>query len=189
MCGIFGVINFNGRPVDQTKLLEARDCMSHRGPDDAGVYFSENKSVALAHRRLPIIDLSPLGHQPMTTDDGRFTIVHNGEVYNYRSPLPKGEGGFKSQSDTEVLLKLYAAEGAECLTPLRGMFAFAVWDEKEKKLFAARDRFGVKPFYYSMDNSSFVFASELKALKNYKQNLSVSQNGLYSFLRNGSVNP
>ena len=88
-----------------------------------------------------------------------------------------------------MLLKLYAAEGVECLTRLRGMYAFAVWDEKEKKMFAARDRFGVKPFYYSMDNSSFVFASKLKAIKNYKRNLSVSQSGLYSFLRNGSITP
>ena len=193
MCGIFGVINFNGSQIDPAKVIAARDCMAHRGPDDAGFYLNESKSVALAHRRLSIIDLSPLGHQPMTTDDGRFTIVHNGEVYNYRSllpsPPPKEDGVFKSKSDTEVLLKLYEAKGAECLTRLRGMFAFAVWDEKDKKIFAARDRFGIKPFYYSMDNSSFVFASELKAIKNYKGSLSVSQSGLYSFLRNGSVTP
>jgi len=83
MCGILGIINFNGKPVDQARLIQARDCMAHRGPDDSGVFISENKSAALAHRRLSMIDLSPLGHQPMTTDDGRYTFIHNGEIYNH----------------------------------------------------------------------------------------------------------
>jgi len=192
LCGIFGAINFNGSQIDQAKVIAARDCMAHRGPDDSGLYLSEDKTAALAHRRLSIIDLSPLGHQPMTSEDGRFTIVHNGEIYNYLEICQKSEvksQKFRSKSDTEVLLKLFANLGAECLNHLRGMFAFAVWDEKEKKLFAARDRFGIKPFYYLMDNTSFAFSSELKAIKNYKKNLSISQNGLYSFLRNGSITP
>lgn len=192
MCGIFGVINFNGSQIDQAKVIVARDCMAHRGPDDSGLYLSEQKTTALAHRRLSIIDLSPLGHQPMTSEDGRFTIIHNGEIYNYKELSQRSDvKGQKliSHSDTEVLLKLYATEGAECLKELRGMFAFTVWDEKEKKLFAARDRFGIKPFYYSMDNTSFAFCSELKAIKNYKKNLSISQKGIYSFLRNGSITP
>lgn len=192
MCGILGVVNFNGKPVDSEAVLQARECMAHRGPDDSGIYFSGDKSAALAHRRLSIIDLSAMGHQPMSTDDGRFTILHNGEIYNYTEIIKNSKfksQNLRSQSDTEVLLKLYQANGAECLNLLRGMFAFAVWDEKEKKLFAARDRFGIKPFYYSMDASSFVFASELKAIKNYKKSLAVSEQGLYSFLRNGSIMP
>jgi asparagine synthase (glutamine-hydrolysing) len=206
MCGIFGVINFDGQPVDKNKVLSARDVLAHRGPDDSGVYFSSvgegetynhaamQPCIALAHRRLSIIDLSPAAHQPMVSDDGRFVIVFNGEIYNYEAL--KTEVGsrqsavgnnFKSNSDTEVILKLFAAEGAECLNKLRGMFAFAIWDDKEKKLFAARDRFGIKPFYYLHNNKEFIFSSELKAIKHYKKGLTLSMQGMDAFLRTGSV--
>jgi asparagine synthase (glutamine-hydrolysing) len=142
MCGIFGVINFDGQPVDKQKVLSARDILAHRGPDDAGVYFAkchserseESPSVALTHRRLSIIDLSPAAHQPMTTEDGRFTIVFNGEIYNYADIRNQVSGirDLRSTSDTEVILKLFALEGPDCLNKLRGMFAFAIWDDKEK---------------------------------------------------------
>lgn len=204
MCGIFGVINTKER-IEKGKVLAARDVMANRGPDDAGLYFSQENDrsldyardenieppfAALAHRRLSIIDLSPAGHQPMTTQDGRYTIVFNGEIYNYVELSQKSEvrsQKLHSNSDTEIILTLYSLYGRDCLSMLRGMFAFAIWDDKEKKLFAARDRFGIKPFYYYKSESEFVFASEVKAIKHYKNNLTVSVNGLDVFLRTGSV--
>jgi asparagine synthase (glutamine-hydrolysing) len=201
MCGIFGVINFDGKPLDKQRVLSARNILTHRGPDDSGLYLSSyNHSsiqpcVALAHRRLSIIDLSPSAHQPMTTEDGRFTIVFNGEIFNYeelREPISSkqlvvSQNQFRTNSDTEVILKLYAMGGSDCLKRLRGMFAFAIWDDKEKKLFAARDRFGIKPFYYLHNNNEFIFSSELKAIKNYKNGLTLSMEGMDAFLKTGSV--
>ncbi|QQS35715.1 MAG: asparagine synthase (glutamine-hydrolyzing) [Ignavibacteriales bacterium] len=198
-------MNFNGRQTDIDAVIRARDIITHRGPDDSGIFTSADMRAVLAHRRLSIIDLSEHGHQPMSTGDGRYTIVFNGEIYNYeelREGMGKGGSGegtgneeeigkdknkFRSHSDTEVLLYLYAEYGAECLKLLRGMFAFAVWDEKEKTLFAARDRFGIKPFYYLHNNGEFVFSSELKAIKYYKDNLTVSYKAVDAFLRTGSV--
>ena len=194
MCGIFGVINFKGERVDQQKLISARDTMYHRGPDDEGIFLSQQGNVGFGFRRLAIIDLSPNGHQPMTTPDGRYTIVFNGEIYNYRELKEDlilnsqfSILNFRSNSDTEVLLYLYTEYGPECLNMLRGMFAFAIWDEKEKTLFAARDRFGIKPFYYYFQNGEFIFSSELKAIKHYKPSLSTSNISLDLFLRTGSV--
>ncbi|MBE7477843.1 MAG: asparagine synthase (glutamine-hydrolyzing) [Ignavibacteriales bacterium] len=201
MCGIFGVINFNGQHVDKEKVLSARDILAHRGPDDSGLYLSSynhtsiQSCVALAHRRLSIIDLSPSAHQPMTTEDGRFTIVFNGEIFNYeelREPISSkqlavSQNQFRTNSDTEVILKLYAMEGSDCLKRLRGMFAFAIWDDKEKKFFAARDRFGIKPFYYLHNHNEFIFSSELKAIKKYKNGLTLSMEGMDAFLKTGSV--
>lgn len=208
MCGIFGVINFNGQPVDKEKVLSARDVLAHRGPDDSGIYYStchsepveksishsSNHSVALAHRRLSIIDLSPAAHQPMVSDDGRYVIVFNGEIFNYEEiksqvgSMQSAVGNnFKTNSDTEVILKLFALEGPDCLKRLRGMFAFAIWDDKEKKLFAARDRFGIKPFYYLHNKNEFIFSSELKAIKNFKNGLTLSMQGMDAFLKTGSV--
>jgi asparagine synthase (glutamine-hydrolysing) len=196
MCGIFGVIDIKDQ-IDIKKVLEARDVLSHRGPDDEGIYTSVSKSkfnsqslyIALAHRRLSIIDLSRAGHQPMVSYDSRNIIVFNGEIYNFN--YLKNEflinKKFKSSSDTEVILNLYEIFGTDCLQFLRGMFAFAIWDNKEKILFAARDRFGIKPFYYYKDEKSFVFASELKAIKQYVKNLTISNAALDAFLRSGSV--
>lgn len=201
MCGIFGVINFNGQHVDKEKVLSARDILAHRGPDDSGLYLSSynhtsiQSCVALAHRRLSIIDLSPSAHQPMTTEDGRYTIVFNGEIFNYeelREPISSkqlavSQNQFRTNSDTAVILKLYAMEGSDCLKRLRGMFAFAIWDDKEKKLFTARDRFGIKPFYYLHNDNEFIFSSELKAIKKYKNGLTLSMEGMDAFLKTGSV--
>ena len=164
MCGIFGVINTKDK-IDEGRVLAARDILAHRGPDDSGLYITPDKNAVLAHRRLSIIDLSPAAHQPMTTTDGRYTIVYNGEIYNFRELSPRltsHVSRLTSQSDTEVILTLYAQYGKECLNMLRGMFAFAIWDEKEKTLFAARDRFGIKPFYYYKLIPSSSFLQNLK---------------------------
>lgn len=167
MCGIAGIISTKGE-VDPITLREVEKAMVHRGPDGSGIFLSKDKKVGLVNRRLSIIDLSPAGHQPMFTPDKRFTIVHNGEVYNYkeiRKILESKGYKFKSNTDTEVILYSYAEWGPGCLEKFRGMFAFAIWDEFEKKLFLARDRLGIKPVYYSNSGGTFVFASELKALK------------------------
>lgn len=202
MCGIFGVITSSKEPLNRHKILEARDTISHRGPDDEGIFFlqgdskldSISPSVALAHRRLSIIDLSAAAHQPMTSECGRYTIVYNGEVYNYKE-LEKEIGGtqsvdrnkYSTNSDTEVILRLYGEIGADCLMLFRGMFAFAIWDDQEKTLFAARDRFGIKPLYYYKDKTSFIFSTEIKAIKHYKENITISTLGMDAFLRTGSV--
>lgn len=163
MCGIVGF-------VSPQKLDSARDIiskmnatLSSRGPDEEGVYTDE--LATLAHKRLSIIDLSS-GKQPMTSPDGRYTVVFNGEIYNFldiKKTLEQEGAVFQTHSDTEVLLHLYRLKKEKCLDDLNGMFAFAIWDKQEKTLFAARDRAGKKPFYYGLINGHFVFASELKA--------------------------
>lgn len=165
MCGIAGIIQKT--QVNKELMGEMLKAISHRGPDDEGVWFGKNGNIALGHRRLSIIDLSPAGHQPMASPDGNFVVVYNGEIYNFqeiRDELEKKGHDFKSKSDTEVLLHSYMEWGEECLDRLNGMFAFAIWDEKEQKLFAARDRVGEKPFKYFFDGNKFIFASELKAI-------------------------
>lgn len=142
--------------------------MAHRGPDNAGVWQSADGTVALGSRRLAIIDLSPAAHQPMLDETGALVIVYNGEIYNYlelRTELERRGYGFRSHSDTEVLLAAYKEWGHSCLARLNGMFAFAIWDTKRQEMFAARDRFGEKPFYYCRPaQQEFLFASEIKAL-------------------------
>ncbi len=189
MCGIFGVINQKDT-VNLDKVLGARDILKHRGPDDEGFYLGNNNKVAFAHRRLSILDLSPSGHQPMISENGRFIIIYNGEIYNYhelRELLLKDGQKFISTSDTEVILYLYKFYMNKCVDFLRGMFAFAIWDDKEKTFFAARDRFGIKPFYYYKTDTEFVFSSELKAIKYYKKNLTLNNYAIDAFLRTGSV--
>ncbi len=190
MCGIFGVINFNGNHIDEQRLIRARDSMFHRGPDDEGLFINSDRNVGFGFRRLSIIDLSPGGHQPMSSQDGRFTIVFNGEIYNYKELGKRLEArGEKlhTNSDTEALLRLFILEGAECLSHLRGMFAFAIWDEKEKSLFAARDRFGIKPFYYSYSFNEFIFSSEIKGIRQYGKSLTTSIKAVDAFLKTGSI--
>lgn len=166
MCGICGIFHFdNNKLVGQEELLAMSACIAHRGPDDSGHLIDRN--LGLAHRRLSIIDLSPAAHQPMSSADDRFWIIYNGEIYNYieiRKWLQSRGYSFKTQSDTEVILQCFIHEGSECVKRLNGMFAFVIWDTKERKLFAARDHFGIKPFYYSIEQDSFLFASEIKAL-------------------------
>lgn len=166
-----------------------RDRMRHRGPDDAGVWISSNGRVGLGHRRLAIIDISPAGHQPMTL--GPLQVVFNGEIYNYqetRKHLISLGHSFKTESDTEVLLASYLQWGDNCLNYLGGMFAFAIFDERNNTLFAARDRAGEKPFYYTATDERFAFASELKALIEFPlKNPSVCNSALNSYLTYGYI--
>ncbi len=168
MCGICGILNLNdGDEISEELLISMRDTMIHRGPDDAGLYISKNGRIGLGHRRLSIIDLSPRARQPMSNEDKTIWIVFNGEIYNYKSlqkQLKEKGHTFKSDSDTEVIIHLYEEKGIDCVHNLEGMFAFAIWDEKEEKLFLVRDRIGIKPLYYTQINNKFLFASEIKAL-------------------------
>jgi asparagine synthase (glutamine-hydrolysing) len=166
MCGICGIVNADRTyPVSEHNLLAMRDTLTHRGPDDAGHYIAPG--VGLGSRRLAILDLSERGHMPMNTSDGRFWITYNGEVYNFcdlRVTLEARGYKFKSDSDTEVVLYLYADQGPAMLERLNGMFAFAIWDSWKRTLFLGRDRLGIKPLYYTFNAGSFCFASEEKAL-------------------------
>jgi asparagine synthase (glutamine-hydrolysing) len=165
MCGIAGILNFNQQPVTRDEIKRMTDVISHRGPDGEGHWINSSKTISLGHRRLSIIDLTHNGQQPMHYADGRYAITFNGEIYNYielKNDLLKNGYSFKSDSDTEVLMALYHQHKENCLQLLDGMFSFAIWDEKEKTLFCARDRFGEKPFYFFKDKNRFVFASEIK---------------------------
>lgn len=166
MCGIAGIIQASNSRYNQEDLKKMTDALAHRGPDGEGSWQSNSGDALLGHRRLSIIDLSGNGHQPMHYL-GRYTIIHNGEIYNYvelKELLEKKGYTFSSQTDTEVIVAAYDYWKDECVTHFDGMFAFAIWDEKERELFAARDRFGEKPFYYFFDGNHFLFASEMKAL-------------------------
>ena len=165
MCGITGIFNLNREPVSIVALHAMSDAIAHRGPDGEG-FFVEG-CIGLGHRRLAIIDLSPAGHQPMTTLDGRFVLSYNGEVYNYqelRLELESLGYHFRSRTDSEVVLNAYAEWGKGCLDRFNGMFAFAVWDKKEHNLFLARDRYGIKPLYYTVKDNKLLFGSEIKAI-------------------------
>lgn len=168
MCGICGVFDYTGNsPVDGSELRRVRDAMRRRGPDGAGLWIAPDRRIGLGHRRLAIIDLNDRAAQPMASFDGRYNITFNGEIYNYRQLRRglKADGvPFRTESDTEVLLHLYALRGAEMLPLLRGMYAFAIWDSVARTLFLARDPFGIKPLYYSDDGRSIRFASQVKAL-------------------------
>jgi asparagine synthase (glutamine-hydrolysing) len=169
MCGIAGIFAYAGAapPVDNQELMRVREAMARRGPDGEGLWISPDRRAGLAHRRLAIIDLTPAGAQPMTLADGRYHITFNGEIYNYRElrrALETRGCRFRSDSDTEVLLHLYAERGPEMVHALRGMFAFAIYDSLERALFLARDPFGIKPLYYADDGATFRFASQVKAL-------------------------
>jgi asparagine synthase (glutamine-hydrolysing) len=187
MCGICGVVAYGWHTgEDRAVLLRMRDAMSHRGPDDAGDYMSPDSRVALGHRRLSIVDLSAAGHQPMSNENGTVWIVFNGEIYNHLELRPELEARghrYRSATDTETLLHLYEEEGEAMLQRLRGMFAFAIWDERRQRLFAARDRVGIKPFYYTQADGRFLFASEIKALAEHPAvSLDVDTTALYHYL-------
>src|SRR4030042_491086 len=165
MCGIVGIFNLNGEPVSQVILRKMTDAIAHRGPEGEGFYI--DSFVGLGHRRLAIIDLSPAGHQPMATEDGNYIITYNGEVYNFqelRIELESLGHRFRSRTDTEVVLHAYAQWGVECVKRFNGMFAFAIWDRTRQELFLARDRYGIKPLYYTFVGPTFIFASEQKAI-------------------------
>jgi len=183
MCGITGKIYFDfNYKIESKELKEMTNAIIHRGPDDEGYYMDNN--IGLGFRRLSIIDLKS-GHQPLSDNSGRFWITFNGEVYNFqeeRIALQKKGYVFKTNTDTEVIVNLYAEYKEKCLEHLRGMFAFVIWDKKEKILFGARDRFGIKPFHYYMDNEKFVWGSEIKSIlasSNIEKTISLSSLDYY----------
>jgi len=168
MCGICGILATTDKFETGERCVEAmRDAMVHRGPDDGGLWRSNDQRVAFGHRRLSIVDLSAAGHQPMSNEDGTVWITYNGEVYNHaalRRELQAKGHVYRSHTDTETIIHLYEEEGRRCVERLEGMFAFAIWDMRRRELFLARDRIGVKPLYYAQPAGGFVFGSEIKAL-------------------------
>src|SRR6185503_7753256 len=182
MCGIAGLLDLAGRAVDPATLERMARTIRHRGPDDSGVYAEG--SVGLANVRLAVIDTSPAGHQPMASADGRYVIVYNGELYNYRelaAELADSGHSFASRTDTEVVLHAYQEWGPDCLHRFNGMFAFAVWDTRTRELFVARDRLGIKPLYYVTIGGTFAFGSEVKALIAAGYRAQVSPAGLAEY--------
>jgi len=191
MCGIAGIVTNNNRAIDTKVLTAMTDSLVHRGPDDRGVQClkgpdSSGLHAGLGHRRLSIIDLSALGHQPMTNEDSTIWISFNGEIYNFKelkADLVNKGHRFTSETDTEVIIHGYETYGAEICSKIKGMFAFAIWDCKKGSLLLARDRFGKKPLYYSQTDNSLVFASELKALRHYPDiSLSLDMRSLSLYL-------
>jgi asparagine synthase (glutamine-hydrolysing) len=183
LCGIAGIYQYSGPGIDRQVIKRMGDSIAHRGPDDDRYYFwSEQQgnelyhheiattsaipTLGFAHRRLSIVDVKH-GHQPMSNEDQTVWICYNGEVYNHlalRQRLLNSGHHFKTQSDTEALIHLYEEYGPECVKQLNGMFAFAIWDSHRQVIFLARDRFGIKPVYYTLHNGALIFASELKAI-------------------------
>ena len=165
MCGICGIFNLKGEPIPYRYLKLMVEALRHRGPDDEGFFIDIN--IALGHRRLAVLDTSPAGHQPMATRDGNIVLVYNGEIYNYMDLKLELEAlgyQFKSRTDTEVLLYGYREWGIAVVEKLNGMFAFALWDTRTRTLYLGRDRFGIKPLYWSKVNNTLIFASEIKAI-------------------------
>lgn len=189
MCGIAGIISADPKFSDGSHIKKMIDTLAHRGPDGEGIWTNASSGIALGHRRLTIIDLSDNGKQPMHYLN-RYTIIHNGEIYNYpeiKNELEQKGYNFFSNTDTEVITAAYDCWQDECLDHFDGMFAFAIWDEKEKELFAARDRFGEKPFFYYYDNEKILFASEMKALWAAGIERKVNQKLLFNYLTIGYV--
>lgn len=189
MCGINGILHLQTqKKVALNCLTKMRDALEHRGPDDKGVFMENN--IGLGHRRLSILDVSAAGHQPFISENNRYILVYNGEIYNFKDFYPelKSKGyTIKTSSDTEVLLLLYQLYGLKMLNRLNGMFAFAIWDKEEKKLVLARDRMGVKPLYYSFYNETLYFASEQKALFTAGVPLKIAQDGVEEYIFNRFV--
>ncbi|HJU45590.1 MAG TPA: asparagine synthase (glutamine-hydrolyzing) [Chitinophagaceae bacterium] len=192
MCGIAGIISSNSSLISQQRLKAMSDALAHRGPDGESQWFNLSGTVCFAHRRLAIIDRTETGRQPMHYLD-RYTIVHNGEIYNYielKETLAKKGYSFTSSSDTEVILAAYDCYREKCVEHFDGMFTFAIWDEKEQALFAARDRFGEKPFFYYYDKEQLIFASEMKALWAAGVKKEANRTLLYNYLTLGyTCNP
>ncbi|MBI5403530.1 MAG: asparagine synthase (glutamine-hydrolyzing) [Ignavibacteriae bacterium] len=166
MCGICGILNYNGKPAEEITVRNMMNEIRHRGPDDEGIFTEGNTGLGFV--RLSILDLSDSGHQPMHDKSGRYVMIYNGEVYNYieiRELLVAKGYVFNSSGDSEVVLNSYIEWGRNCLDRFNGMFSLVIYDREKKKLFAARDRFGIKPFYYFSDSNSFIFGSEICAVK------------------------
>jgi asparagine synthase (glutamine-hydrolysing) len=184
MCGIVGAIHFDGRQINALQIEAMAGVLTHRGPDDAGILIEG--TVGLGHRRLKIIDLSPSGHQPMTNQDQTIWITFNGEIYNFlelRKELIQSGKTFISRSDTEVIIRAYEEWGEECVQHFNGMFAFGLWDSRRRKLLLVRDRLGVKPLFYYLDDQKLLFASELKAILQYPEvNSELDRSAIYDYI-------
>lgn len=179
MCGIAVALGVGGRPVPQAVVERMASSLVHRGPDDHGLYM--DGAVGMGFRRLSILDLSQAGHQPMVSEDGQLILVFNGEIFNYlelRGELERLGHRFRSSGDSEVLLAAYRQWGRGCLSRLNGMWAFVIYDRRERRLFGSRDRFGVKPLFYYRGEQTILFASEIKAIR---------ASGCYSSAINWSV--
>lgn len=189
MCGINGILHLQSqKKIDERILTKMRDSLEHRGPDDQGLFIENN--IGLGHRRLSIIDVSSAGHQPFLSEDRRYVMVYNGEIYNFKEFYPELRSNgcdIRTSSDTEVLLKLYELYGLKMINRLNGMFAFVIWDKKERKLIAVRDRMGVKPLYYTFYNEAFYFASEQKALFTAGVPLKMAKDGIEEYIFNRFV--
>jgi asparagine synthase (glutamine-hydrolysing) len=191
MCGISGCFLKQGGSLHDSHLIAMADAIEHRGPDDRGYFYDRERGVAFAHNRLSIIDLSPAGHQPMASEDGRFVLSYNGELYNFldlRTELEKLGHEFHSRTDSEVVLHSFIQWGPACVDRFNGMFAFAIWSVADGKLFLARDPLGMKPLYYAAlpGDQGFVFASEIKvflALPGFK--VRINRDALEQFLEFG----
>src|SRR5215510_10963257 len=169
MCGICGIYEYGlSEPtVTDALVVGMRDTMTHRGPDDAGVYVSRDRRVGLGNRRLSIVDLSPAGRNPMANEDGRVWITFNGEIYNHACLRPELEAKghcYRSRTDTETIIHLYEERGLDFVDELEGDFAIGLWDQDARRLVLARDRIGVKPLYYTLTGGRLIFASEIKAI-------------------------
>src|SRR6266850_4626033 len=191
MCGIVGALSLKGTRIDEEVIASMRQQILHRGPDDQGIYLDSN--LGLGHTRLSIIDLSPLGHQPMSSESGDTWVVYNGEIYNFeqvRKDLEELGHQFRSKTDTEVIIHAYEQWGENLVERLNGMFAFALWDDRRKKLLLFRDRLGVKPLFYYLDQNYLVFASEIKSILKFpKMDRQLNWQAISDFLSMNYVSP
>jgi asparagine synthase (glutamine-hydrolysing) len=189
VCGICGIVSLDDRPAEAETVARMAAELEHRGPDGRGSYVDDG--VALGHRRLAVIDLSDAGLQPFASDDGRLQLLHNGEVYNYRELRTELEAKghrFTTATDTEVILRAYEEWGERCVDRFNGMWAFAIWDGRARRLFCSRDRFGVKPFYFRHDGNRLVFASELKAFRvDPETKLEANLRSVFDYLEQGWI--
>ena len=188
MCGIAGIFSLNSK-LNPSWIKQMTKSMAHRGPDADGNFVSENEKLALGHRRLSIVDLSAAAHQPMFSHCGRYVMVFNGEIYNYKELAAKHKIKANTSSDSEVVLELFVLLGKDFVNELNGMFALSIYDKQEEKLWLFRDRVGIKPLYFYWKNETLIFASELKAIKQLKEEfaLSINKKAIYNYLRLGYI--
>ncbi len=188
MCGICGIYNFSKSPSNEVStniIKKMTDVIEHRGPDDEGIFISGDRRIGLGARRLSIVDVAG-GHQPLSNEDGTVWISYNGEIYNHlelRAELERKGHRYRTKADTETVVHLYEEKGVACLADLRGMFAFAIWDETRQQLFLARDRVGVKPLYYTLANGQLIFGSEIKSILQHRSvGREINPEALYHYL-------
>ena len=185
MCGIVGFIS---NSFNKNDLVKMTDALSHRGPDASDYYFDQHKGIALSHRRLSIIDLSDNANQPMYSHCGRYVMVYNGEIYNFKEIANRlKKTNWKTSSDSEVVLEAFVKWGIDFVHQLNGMFAIAIYDKEDEKLFLLRDRMGIKPLYYFYNKKDLIFSSELKAICAVKKNLDINNNAIYAYLHLGYI--